>query len=360
MTAAVAVGGGTYLHLPKFGAKAEGARRERILASPHYMDGEFKNIEPIINVKSDGNFLSSMKQLLFPTKGINVPDKDVPTKKTDLKALSKDEDVLIWMGHSSHYLQLGGKKILVDPVFSSYASPVPFLIRAFPGTSIYTVEDMPQQIDVLLISHDHWDHLDYATVMGLKDKIKNVVCPLGVGAHFESWGFAPEIIHEADWYEEIALEDMFKIYVLPSRHFSGRLFDRNQTLWGSFAFITPQKKVFYSGDGGYGKHFKEIGKMFGSFDLAIMEDGQYNTSWPMVHMMPEESAQAAIDIGAKLVVPVHAGKFCLSPHYWQEPYERIEKASIDFVNSYRLLTPEIGEAVYFAKNEQNFIEWWKV
>ena len=361
-----AIGGGLFVHTEKFGAKATGMRKERILNSPHYQNGEFKNFEPLMPTAKDGNFLSNMKELVYPTKGVTAPIKAIPAIKTDLKNLSEEnKDVFVWLGHSSSFLQIDKKKILIDPVFSSYASPLPFLIRAFDGTRIYACEDMPA-IDILVISHDHWDHLDYATVMGLKNKIKHIVCPLGVGSHLESWGFAPEIIHEGDWYEEIAFEDSFKIHVLPSRHFSGRLFERNQTLWGSFAFVSKNKKIFYSGDGGYGKHFKEIGKLFGGFDFAIMEDGQYNESWHSVHMMPEESAAASCDINAKIIVPVHSGKFCLSPHRWQEPYERLKMASQNA--NYKLITPKIGQSVYIDENliqntnyiAKNFADWWTI
>ena len=358
ITAAMAaVGGGVFLHMPKIGAAASGLRKDRIMASPNYVNGEFRNFEPFEFVPaSDSNKFNALKTIIFPEKGTVVPAHALPSLKTDLRSLNPKEDMLVWMGHSGWFMQLGGRKILADPVFSSYASPVPFINRAFPGSNIYTAADMPDTIDVLLLSHDHWDHLDYATVMALKDKVEHIVCPLGVGAHFESWGFEPSIIHEGDWYDEIALADDFSIHVLPTRHFSGRLFERNQTLWGSFAFITPEKKIFFSGDGGYGAHFKQIGEKFGGFDLALMEDGQYNKSWPFVHMMPEETAQAAIDVKAKAVLPVHCGKFCLSTHRWQEPLERISMASEQ--KPYILLTPEIGQPVNL-NDEKSLPAWWQ-
>jgi len=206
--------------------------------------------------------------------------------KTDFKTLDKGKDVVVWLGHSSYFMQLGGKRILIDPVFSSSAAPVSFANKAFNGTNLYTAEDMPE-IDYLLISHDHWDHLDYPTVIALKPKVKNVVCGLGVGSYFEDWGFEPILIHEADWFTVLEFEDGLIIHVLPSRHFSGRLFTRNKTLWTGFALVTPDRRVFYSGDGGYGPHFKQIGEMFNGFDLVIMENGQYDKNWPYIHMMPE-------------------------------------------------------------------------
>ncbi|MCX7781999.1 MAG: MBL fold metallo-hydrolase, partial [Negativicutes bacterium] len=175
-----------------------------------------------------------------------TPTTSIPTVKTDLKTLDKDKDIVVWLGHSSYFMQLGGKRILIDPVFSPSAAPVSFANKAFDGTNPYTAEDMPE-IDYLLISHDHWDHLDYPTVTALKPKIKNVICGLGVGSYFEQWGFDTKHILEADWFTALELENDFTIHVLPARHFSGRLFSRNKTLWTGFALATPERRIFYSG-----------------------------------------------------------------------------------------------------------------
>lgn len=348
---------GIFINQPEFGSAPQGERKARILASPHYRDGEFKNIEPIEQVIVSSNPLSGLKEFFFPTKGVLVPDNKIPSKKTNLKALNSSENVVIWMGHSSYYIQVDGKKILIDPVLSDYASPISFINKAFAGSNVYSAEDVPDDIDVVLISHDHWDHLDYPTIKVLKPKIKQVVCGLGVGSYFEQWGFSSEQIHEEDWYTKIDLANDFAVYVLPARHFSGRLLKQNQTEWASFAIVTKQQSIFYSGDGGYGKHFKEIGQMFEGFDLALMEDGQYNEDWPQVHMMPEETAQAAVDLEAKAVIPAHAGKFSLSKHPWQEPFERLTAVSKE--KPYRLLTPEIGEVVAMNNHVQKFSAWWQ-
>lgn len=155
------------------------------------------------------NYYTCIKEILFPTKGVTIPKENIPTQKTDLKSLNPKENLLIWFGHSSFYLQIDDIKILVDPVFSDYASPLFFINKAFAGTNIYTANDIPD-IDVLIISHDHWDHLDYATIMSLKHKIKHIVCPLGVSSHFYHWGFNPDIIHDEDSYNEIKLSDNLK------------------------------------------------------------------------------------------------------------------------------------------------------
>lgn len=206
------------------------------------------------------------------------------------------------MGHSSFYMQIDGKKILIDPVSARYASPVPFIAGAFDGNNVYGPDDIPDDLDVMVLSHDHWDHLDYDFVKKIEPKVKYVVTGLGNGGYYEKWGYPLSKIHEADWNEEVKLDGL-AIWVLPTRHFSGRMLKRNQTLPASFAFITPNRKVYYSGDGGYDGRFRDIGKQFGSFDLALMEDGQYNRNWHSVHMLPEESAKAAEEIGARQSFP---------------------------------------------------------
>ena len=351
-----AVGGGAFLSQPKIGARPQGERKERILASPHFVNGAFQNLEPIAQLTQGGDMFKTLWDIVCPTKGYLVPEQAILHQKTDLYALDPSENVVVWMGHSSFYLQMHGKRLLIDPVFSAYASPVFFINRAFAGSNVYHAEDIPP-LDALVLSHDHWDHLDYATVMALKPKVQAVLCPLGVGAHFEAWGFPAEIIHEGDWNDEIPLAPDFSVHILPSRHFSGRLFERNQTEWCGFAFVAPNIKVYYSGDGGYGQHFKTIGEKFGSFDLAIMEDGQYNKHWPLVHMFPRQTAQAIIDVHAQKAFPVHAGKFVLSNHRWQAPYEKLLQASVG--KDYALLTPEIGEKIEIQGTKQEFNPWWR-
>ena len=355
-TALLAMGSIGFINQPKIGRSPKGDKLAKILKSPHYVNGEFQNLEPTSVLVNKDNYYNGIKEILFPTKGVTIPKENIPTQKTDLKALNpKEKSTCFGLVILVFYLQIDGIKILVDPVFSNYASPLFFINKAFAGTNIYTANDMPD-IDVLIISHDHWDHLDYATIMSLKHKIKHIVCPLGVSSHFYHWGFNPDIIHDEDWYNEIKLSDNLKIHILPSRHFSGRFLDNNKTLWASFAIITPTQKIFYSGDGGYSPQFREIGDYFQGFDMAIMENGQYNTSWAQIHMMPEEVAQATMDLQAKMLLPVHCGKFALSPHHWQDPFERIYTASQN--KSYKLLTPLLGETVFLDQNNQQFNKWW--
>ena len=352
----LALGIGLYLQHPKFGILPTGARLERIKNSPHYTAGEFQNLVPIPPRAEGGSSLSLWLEYLFVPQARLAPARSIPAVKTDLMTLDRDKDIVIWLGHSSYYLQLGGKRMLIDPVFSSYAAPVSFVNKAFAGTNLYTAEDMPA-IDYLLITHDHWDHLDYPTISALKPKIKQVICGLGVGSYFEQWGFAADQIQEADWFTAVKPETDFTVHVLPARHFSGRMLTRNKTLWASLALITPARRLFFSGDSGYGPHFKQIGESFNGFDLVVVDNGQYDKNWPYVHLRPEEAVQAAGDLRAKALLPGHIGKFALAKHPWDEPLQRVTAASRN--KDYRLLTPKIGEPVELANEQQVFSTWWE-
>ena len=265
------------------------------------------------------------------------------------------------MVHSSYLIQAGGKRFLIDPVFSGNASPIPNSNRSFNGTDIYTAGDMPE-IDYLLITHDHYDHLDYETVMALKDKVKTVICGLGVGAHFEYWGFDPKIIIEKDWNESIIPDKGFIIHTVPARHFSGRAFTRNNTLWLSFVLQTPDLKMYIGGDSGYDTHFSATGEKFGAFDLAILDNGQYNAAWQAIHMLPEEVLKATGELKATRLFPVHSSKFALAYHPWNEPRDEplqtITKLNDENFHC-SIITPKIGEVVYLNDSTQVFSQWWK-
>ena len=298
LLAGTGISGCAFLGQEKFGRLPEGDRLMTITRSPNYRDGIFHNREPFPSVTKGGFFSTFFKFLTHPRENPE-PSGPVPTVKTDLRNLDRNRDVVVWLGHSSYFMQLGGRTILVDPVFSAYASPVFFSTRAFAGTNPYTAEDMPR-IDYLLVSHDHWDHLDYDTVTALKSRTGRVVTGLGVGEHFARWGFAADMVHEMDWDGTLRPNDGadgLVIHFLTARHFSGRWLTRNKSLWGGFALETPSRRVFYSGDSGYGSHFAELGKRFSGFDLALLDSGQYSEDWPYVHMNPEQAAQAAADLG---------------------------------------------------------------
>ncbi|MGB8193673.1 MAG: MBL fold metallo-hydrolase, partial [Chitinophagaceae bacterium] len=209
----------------------------------------------------------------------------------------------------------------------------------------------------LFITHDHWDHLNYETLLQLKPKVKKIICGLGTATHLEHWRFDKNIIIEKDWNETVALEDGFTVHTVPARHFSGRGFKRNQSLWMSFALQTPTLKIFIGGDSGYDDHFALAGKDFGPFDLAILENGQYGKNWKYIHMMPGEVLQATKDLQAKRVLPVHSSKYSLSTHAWDEPLKEITK--LNKQANAGLITPMIGEVVDLKDDRQQFSEWWK-
>ena len=354
-------GGGIfyYINRSEFGRLPQGERLKKILSSPHYFVDHFECLTPVQVMSADSenaeNRFSAMWKFLFGDKSHLQPPGKIPTAKTNLKEIPANLDCAVWMGHSTIFLQLAGKKILLDPVFSSYASPVFFINKAFEGSNIYTAEDFPE-IDILAITHDHWDHLDYPSVMALKPKIKKIICPLGVGEYFEQWNFDLKNIFEEDWDSEVDFGDL-KIFILPSQHFSGRFLKQNPTEWCSYAFVTQNKKIFCSGDGGYSEHFKSIGEKFGEFDFAFLENGQYNLAWHAIHCLPEETAQAGVDVRAKKIVPIHAGKFALARHAWNDPYKDLQKFSRE--KNYQLLTPRIGELIDFTQ-EQKFSEWFNI
>ncbi|WP_207420314.1 MBL fold metallo-hydrolase [Desertivirga brevis] len=345
-----------FLQQPQFGKAASGKRLERMKQSKHFRDGVFHNFSHTPTLTEGYSMTSVMFDFFFKSNPRQKPAKPLPYVKTDLKSLPVDSNVVVWFGHSSYYMQLDGLKILVDPVFSGNASPVPSTTRAFDGANTYGVNDF-QEIDVLLISHDHYDHLDYLTIKDLKGKVKKVICGLGVGEHFEHWGYAPEIISEHDWNETITLNDKFKVHTLPARHFSGRTFKRNNTLWMSYLLETSNTKVFVGGDSGYDTHFAAIGRRFGDIDLAILENGQYNLAWHAIHCLPEEVVKAGKDLNAKRIMPVHSSKFSLALHSWDGPL--IEVSRIAKAQDIPLVTPLIGEVVWMDNEKQVFKEWWK-
>lgn len=340
--------------LNKFGKAPDGERLEQIQKSPHFKNGKFENLSKTPQITSETGKFKVFYDFIFKKPPRHKPKDVIPSVKTDLLKLSPDSNVLVWFGHSSCFLQVDGKRILVDPVFSGKASPV-MGIRSFKGTDIYSVADMPD-IDYLLITHDHYDHLDYRTVRKLKPKTRLVICGLGVGSHMELWGYNKSKILEKDWNETVELEDGFSVHTTPARHFSGRGFSRNNTLWLSFVLITPKRKIFFSGDGGYDSHFADIGRKFGPFDLAILENGQYNMNWRYIHHFPEQVLQTAGDLNARRIFPVHSSKFALGKHPWDEPLVKITEFNKSF--NIPLITPKIGELVNLDDEHQKFRQWW--
>ena len=337
-----------------FGQLPSGERLQRVQQSPQYKDGSFSNLSPTPVMAEDSSFWKTLQSYLNKPKSTTPPAK-LPSVATNLHNLQNDRPVIVWFGHSSYLLRINGLNILVDPVFSGNAAPVSFMVKAYPGSNVYTVADMPD-IDILLLTHDHYDHLDYLTITALKTKVKKIVTPLGVGAHFEYWGFDKNIITEFDWWDEHTVAPGIQLTAAPARHFSGRGIKRGKTLWTSFILKTATHNIYLGGDSGYDSHFKAIGNKYGAFDIAILESGQYNAHWPHIHMMPEETVQAAIDLNAKLLLPVHWGKFTLSLHPWNEPVKRILKKAAEL--HVAVTTPMIGEPVILGM-QYPVSHWWE-
>ena len=338
----IAIIGVIILNHPCFGRRMSKERKARIEASPNWRDGQFQNQIPTPQFTGNKSMFGALWEFLTDSKKDKTPKEAVPAVKTNLKALPTDRDWLVWFGHSSYLFCLDGKRYLVDPVLK-LELPVTVMMRPFKGTDIYSPDDIPD-IDVLIVTHEHWDHLDYATLRDLKDKVKHVVCPLGVAEYVEYWGYDPQCITEMDWYETANCQ-LATINCLPTRHFSNRLFKRNQTLWAAFMVESEGKKVYVGGDGGYDGRFKEVYERFGSVDLALMENGQYNKDWTNIHLMPEDLEQAILDLHPKQVFTVHHDKFSLAPHAWTEPDSVAH--GIAERNAIRLLDQPIGTVVEF-------------
>jgi L-ascorbate metabolism protein UlaG (beta-lactamase superfamily) len=347
---------------PQFGGKITHKQKVIFSKSKNYSEGKFVNKE---ETRTSPNFKEL--RLLIKEYSKEHPNTE-PIEKlpvlhidsTSIVSYTRNEARVVWFGHSAFLLQLNGKNILIDPMFGDVPAPHPWLgSERFSNGLPIEIEQLPQ-IDAVVISHDHYDHLDYETIKKLKDKVSDFYTPLGVGVHLQKWGVSIDRIHELDWWQDIAFDNLL-LTCTPARHFSGRgLSDSRSTLWCSWVIKSKTENIFFSGDSGYGTHFKEIGKRYGPFDFALMECGQYSEKFRElpIHMLPEETAQASIDIQTKKVMPVHWGSFKLSTHPWNEPVERLtqrlNKTNIE------LITPQIGEYVYINDINRENYNWWKL
>jgi L-ascorbate metabolism protein UlaG (beta-lactamase superfamily) len=342
------------IKLPVFGRLPSGERLERIKRLPNYLNGSLQNISHT-PVKPDGvSYFTIMKGVIKKNPN-GTPSFELPHVKPDFKA-QPGRSRVIWFGHSSYFIQSDGLNILVDPVFSKTTSPFSFVGNTnYPGTDFIHAEDFPA-IDLVIISHDHYDHLDYPTVLKFKDKTKLWLTSIGVGSHLERWGIEKSNIQELAWGEEFKFNAEVSFRALSARHFGGRLFKRNQTLWSSFILKTPTQKLYLGGDSGYDTHFAEIGKGYGPFDLAVLECGQYDEYWPYIHMFPEQTVQAALELKANALLPVHWGKFTLANHDWNDPIERAVKAI--GASGLQLTTPMLGESIWLQEHYPASA-WWR-
>jgi L-ascorbate metabolism protein UlaG (beta-lactamase superfamily) len=336
------------------GKLPSGQHLERLKQSPHFKTKGFENLSVTPMMAEDASYWKMTKDFFKKNKDA-APAKVLPSVKTDLNALHLEEPVIIWFGHSSYFIRIAGKNFLIDPVFSGNAAPLSFMVKAFPGSDVYKAEDIPV-IDYLILTHDHYDHLDYKTILKLKKKVKTIYCSLGISSHLKHWGIDTGIITEMDWWEEQQLDEVITLAATPARHFSGRGIKRAQTLWSSFVLKTATHRLFLGGDSGYDSHFKTIGEKYGPFDIALLEAGQYNKMWPLIHMMPEETVQAAADLQAKLLLPVHWGKFSLAMHAWNEPVKRVLARAQEL--NIPVHTPMIGEPTVLGTTYTTN-NWWE-
>ena len=343
---------------PAFGGKATGDRLELMIQSPNFSDGKFQNPVETVMQTDDMPFFKLMKEFFF-TKGDRVPADTIPVIPLNPENYSERTGParMTWLGHSSVLIEISGKTILTDPVFGKRISPFSFIgTKAFAYSHSYKLTDLPP-VDLVLISHDHYDHLDYSVIKQLVNTDVPFVTALGVGAHLEYWGISPERITELDWWESYILDDVLLFTATPARHFSGRgLTNRFSTLWASWVIESRDERLFFGADSGYYPGFKEIGDKFGHFDLVMLECGQYSRYWPFIHMSPEETVRAALDLNAKALLPIHWGKYKLSIHPWTEPVERLLKAAEG--SPIQVTTPKIGEVFTLDKRLPDS-RWWR-
>lgn len=351
---------GVYLFVRLYaplGARPDGARKQTYQQSANFVKGKFVNQMPTPMHISLTEMLSMLKDE-FGRHPDRRPRKQLtPDHPAAAEVKPADQAKIIWFGHSAFMLQMRQKTLLLDPMFGETASPFKSVgPKRFTNGLPLDFDELPP-IDAVVISHDHYDHLDYDTIHRLRNAVGHFFVPLGIGSHLEKWGVRPEIITELDWWQSAEL-DGIKLTCTPSRHFSGRtMTDRFATLWGSWAINDGTTNIFFSGDTGYGPHFKEIGKRCGPFDLTLLECGQYNERWPNIHMMPEKTAQAHLDLRGKQMIPMHWGSFVLALHDWTDPVERVIKAAA--AHGSVVLTPRLGQVVQIGDGSLPQTQWWK-
>lgn len=340
----IAAIGAAVLSMPPFGGKASGERLARMQANPHYRDGRFVNDLP-----AAGYTFADVRALFvgqFFGDEVREPPGPLTIVRVEpaaLKAAPAPGLRAFWIGHASVYVEIDGLRLLIDPIFSEYASPFDIGPRRFHPPPI-ALADLPA-IDVVLITHDHYDHLDMHTAQQLAQRGANFLVPLGIGAHLVAWGVPEAQIRDLEWWQEVTVKGV-RIVSTPSRHYSGRgLTDKDATLWGSWSVIGSKHRFYASGDTGYSDHFARIGERFGPFDMAFVKIGAYGPGrpWLDIHMSAEDAVRAHREVRARRMFPVHWGTFNLAFHDWNEPIQRALAAAV--ANQVEMVTPRIGEMV---------------
>ncbi|MCP4021641.1 MAG: hypothetical protein GY729_07350 [Desulfobacteraceae bacterium] len=331
------------------------ARLAKINGSTQYKDGKFIGgaIMPDLSV---GDYAKMTFRFLFE-KNAQEPDVKLPVIPVDIsyyQSLDSRQLNSTWLGHSSLMIHINGYKILTDPVFEKRVSLVG--PTRFNGELPFDIEQI-SYVDLVIISHDHYDHLNKFSIQFLNQKTKKFLVPLGVGKKLESWGVAQEKIVELDWWEEYQFDETLMLCATPAQHFSGRgILDRNKTLWASWVIKSKDYSLFFSGDSGYFTGFKTIGEKYGPFNMTFMECGAYDQMWHPVHMFPEETVQAHIDLKGEILHPIHWGTFNLSLHPWYDPMQRLTKAALS--QNIKIATPMAGESIVFGSHNLG-TSWWE-
>lgn len=345
--------------MAQFGASPKGARLERILKSPNYDGTAFVNKHNVTLSFSMSDYGSMLKHMIFGDEQ-RTPEITIPVHnltRSDFDGDTNEDLHFTWLGHSTVLLEIDGKTILTDPVFSKRTSPVSFIGPSRFHPVPLAIEALPP-LDVVIISHDHYDHLDMKTVKKLAESGVTFVTALGVGAHLESWDIDAKQIVELDWWDEYKISDSFTLACCPSQHFSGRSWfsKNNQTLWSTWSIIGSKRRVFFCGDTGEIPEFDSIGQKYGPFDLTLMKIGAYNSEyWPTIHLTPEQSARLHQKLQGKVMMPIHWGTFNLALHSWNEPINRlIDAAQKENIN---LVTPIPGQRININSLPQPE-RWW--
>ena len=323
--------------------------------SPQYKDEKFNDMGNALNM-SFTDYVATTWDFLF-TRNHRTPDTELPVKPVDLSHFNNqgsDQLNVTWLGHSSLMINIDGYKILVDPVFEKRISILG--PTRFNGDVPLDIQQIPK-IDAVIFSHDHYDHLNKFSVQHLIEKSNKFIVPLAVGAQLMGWGVPRDKIVELDWWQEYRHDQKLMVAATPAQHFSGRgITDRNKTLWASWVIETPFHKLFFSGDSGYFAGFKQIGDRYGPFDMTFIECGAYGKSWPKVHMFPEQTVQAHLDLKGNVLHPIHWATFNLALHPWYEPIVRLTAAA-DFRNI-KAATPIVGETTIYGMSIPA-ARWWE-
>lgn len=341
----------------QFGGKVTKNDIDKYQNSEHWKKGCFQNLEHT----TLGAKLTDFPKIIYKqlsNRKVRIPQQPLPILPFDKESFLTPSNYakFIWYGHSVVLIQIMGKTILIDPMLGPNTTPIaPITTKRFSIDTLDLIDEFPE-IDLILLTHDHYDHLDFASIDKLRHKTKKYYVAMGVERHLKHWGIAEDRITEFDWWQKGMFEEI-EITFTPTRHFSGRgLTDRSKTLWGGWAIKSPNQNIWFSGDGGYGSHFKTIGERLGPFDLGLMECGQYSEDWRSIHLFPEEAIKAAIDAKVGKVLPVHWAGFALSyAHTWQEPakdFVKYAKASnLDY------MLPKLGELLDTFSNTKD--TWWQ-